>query len=259
MKGFILLLSLLAISACEYQTAFPDRFTDGIYSNINEELFTLPEPRGKVSVSVYSFRDKTGQYKPASENQLSTAVTQGASSMLISALNKSGWFSVHEREGLQNLLTERKLISATRRKLPKLSTSNLMLEGGIIAYESNVRTGGEAASYFGIGVGEQYRVDMVVVSLRAIDVYTGEIVAQVNSQEKILSREVRAGLVRFLKEPKLLELEGGYSYSEPRVLCVNSAIEKAVLKLISVGVKQGLWKTRDANEMSSEIWDKVYL
>ena len=67
--------------------------------------------------------------------------------MLISAMNDSGWFIPLEREGLQNILTERKIIRAALKKpntpsnnnaeLPSLLAANILLEGGIIAYESN--------------------------------------------------------------------------------------------------------------------------
>ena len=50
-------------------------------------LTGLPKPVKPVVVGVYKFRDQTGQYK-ASENgsNFSTAVTQGATSVLIKAL-----------------------------------------------------------------------------------------------------------------------------------------------------------------------------
>ena len=38
-----------------------------------------------------------------------TAVTQGASSMILKALEESKWFIPLEREGLSNLLNERKI------------------------------------------------------------------------------------------------------------------------------------------------------
>ena len=75
-------------------------------------MLNLPEPKGKVAVAVYGFRDQTGQYKPSPDSSFSTAVTQGASSILVRALKLSGWFTPVERENLQNLLTERKIVRA---------------------------------------------------------------------------------------------------------------------------------------------------
>ena len=113
-----------------------------------QDLSSLPEPAGKIITSVYAFQDQTGQYRPAPSSNFSTAVTQGATAMLNTALKDSGWFIPLEREGLQNLLTERKIIRAANKgsevsqSLPPLASASVLLEGGIIAYESNVRTGG---------------------------------------------------------------------------------------------------------------------
>ena len=114
------------------------------------ELKNLPTPAGSVAVSVYSFRDQTGQYKPqANVSSFSTAVTQGANSILVQALHESDWFTPVEREGLQNILTERKIVRASLKdkeeettQLPPLTTAKIILEGGIISYDSNVKTGG---------------------------------------------------------------------------------------------------------------------
>ncbi|MFP3353905.1 CsgG/HfaB family protein, partial [Pseudoalteromonas sp. SIMBA_153] len=114
--------------------------------------------------------DQTGQYKPqANVSSFSTAVTQGATSMLTQMLLESGWFLPMERENLQNLLTERKIHNSSKNKeLPPLSEARLLLEGGIISYDTNVSTGGIGAEYFGIGASELYREDQVSVYLRAV-------------------------------------------------------------------------------------------
>jgi hypothetical protein len=51
----------------------------------------LPKPKEPIVVGLYKFRDQTGQYK-ASENgnNFSTAVTQGATSILIKAKIQNG-------------------------------------------------------------------------------------------------------------------------------------------------------------------------
>ena len=64
------------------------------------------------------------------------------------ALHESDWFTPVEREGLQNILTERKIIRAAQAtnpnqgELPPLTTAKIILEGGIISYDTNVKTGG---------------------------------------------------------------------------------------------------------------------
>ena len=123
-------------------------------TKITKDLLRLPPPKGKVVAGVYALRDQTGQYKPAPDSSFSTAVSQGATSMLVKAMKDSGWFVPVERENLQNLLTERKIVRALETpqdkgnpaiQLPPLMPATVLIEGGIIAYETNVRTGGAGA------------------------------------------------------------------------------------------------------------------
>lgn len=227
------------------------------------DLLELPKPKGRVVVAVYGFRDQTGQYKPNPASSFSTSVTQGAASMLVDALQASGWFMVLEREGLQNILTERKIIRASQNKpnipaniqedLPSLYAANLLLEGGITAYDSNVRTGGVGARYLGIGVAQEYRVDQVSVSLRAVDVRTGQVFANVMTSKTIYSVGRNAGVFKFIEFEKLLEAEAGYTLNEPAQLCVLSAIESAVAHLVAQGVERRLWQLAEDQTVDSSL------
>ena len=50
-------------------------------------LERLPAPEGQIPIALYNFRDQTGQYKYQElVSSFSTAVTQGATSMLVKAL-----------------------------------------------------------------------------------------------------------------------------------------------------------------------------
>lgn len=228
-------------------------------SQIYGDLTSLPPPKGKIIASVFGFRDQTGQYKKSPASTFSTAVTQGASSMLIKALLDSNWFIPMEREGLQDLLTERKIIRAAYKKnningdLPPLTASNVLLEGGVIAYETNVKTGGIGAKYFGIGTSDLYRMDQVTVSLRAIDIRTGQILKSVFTTKTIFSHQLDAGVYRFIKFKRLLEAEAGFSRNEPAQLCVRDAIEAAVIHLIAQGVKDKIWQLADPNDIESPV------
>lgn len=212
-----------------------------------QDLVSLPNPAGKIFVSVYDFRDQTGQYRPAPASTFSTAVTQGAAAMLTGALADSGWFIPLERVGLQNLLTERRIIRAEFERfgqpdtLPSLRAASVMLEGGIIAYESNIRTGGAGAEYFGIGASGQYQVDQVTVNLRAVEISTGEVLANVTTTKTIYSKELRAGVYRFIDFRRLLEAEAGITTNEPVQMAVMAAIESAVIHLVARGVDNRLW------------------
>ncbi|WP_164976530.1 MULTISPECIES: CsgG/HfaB family protein [unclassified Idiomarina] len=213
-------------------------------SSMMMTLQKQPVPKSRIPVSVYAFRDQTGQYKPqANVSSFSTAVTQGATSMLTQMLLESGWFLPMERENLQNLLTERKIHNSSKDSdLPPLREARLLLEGGIISYDTNVSTGGIGAEYFGIGASELYREDQVSVYLRAVDVYTGQVLLSVSANKKVFSQELRAGLFRYVSLNRLAEFEGGYSTNEPVQLSVKQAMEKALVELIEKGQERGFWR-----------------
>ncbi len=221
-------------------------------------LASLPPPKGPIAVSVYNIKDQTGQYKPAPSNGFSTAVMQGATSVLVKALLDSKWFIPLEREGLQNLLTERKIIRAAkapnRKNIPTLVSAAMIIEGSIIAYDSNIRTGGAGARYLGIGLSQQYREDQVTINLRAVDVRTGRILHSVTSTKTIFSRQLDSGVFGYIRFGKLLELESGFSYNEPAQLCVMDAIESALIQLIVEGIKRGTWKLKNPKDINHPIF-----
>lgn len=227
------------------------------------ELKNLPEPREKIVVAVYKFRDQTGQYKPTeSGSSWSTAVTQGATSILLKSLEDSGWFVPIERENVGNLLNERKIIRSSRAQyntqggegqdpsLPPLLYAGVILEGGIISYDANVITGGAGLRYFGAGTSSQYRQDRVTVYLRAVSASNGKILKTVYTSKTILSQQLDAGLFQFVKFKRLLEAETGFTYNEPSEIAVTEAIEKAVLSLIIEGVDGGLWQPLEPRKMA---------
>lgn len=227
------------------------------------DLMQLPPPRGKIVASVYSFSDRTGQYRPAPASSFSTSVTQGGAALLNQALHDSGWFITLEREGLQNLLTERKIIRAAQKKpntpanndteLPSLLAANVLLEGGIIGYDTNTLTGGAGARFLGIGASDKYRMDQITVNLRAIDIRSGQILNNVSTTKTIYSREVQTGVFKFIEYKKLLELEAGTTTNEPVQLCVRTAIEAAVLHLIVDGIKTNTWALKDQKQTTHPI------
>lgn len=231
---------------------------------IKKTFVRLPEPKEKIVTAVYKFRDQTGQYKPSETGaNWSTAVTQGTTSILLTAIQESGWFIPIEREGLSNLLNERKIIRSSRANyakengnaqiLPPLLFAGLVLEGGVISYDANVITGGAGLKYFGAGASGQYRQDRVTVYLRAISTSNGQILKTVYTSKMILSQKIDASIFRFVKFKRLLEAEVGFTYNEPSEMAVKEAIEKAVESLIIEGVLEGLWNLKNPEDVNSEI------
>ncbi len=231
-------------------------------SEVYMDLRNLPKPRGKIVASIYSFRDLTGQYKPAPSSGFSTAVSQGSAALLLKAARDSGWFAAVEREGLQDLLTERKIIRAALKAknasadVPPLLGANILLEGGIVGYESNMKTGGAGAKYFGLGVSEQYRVDQVSVNLRVVDVNSGRVINSVTTTRSILSRSIQGGLFRFVRFKRLLEIEAGYTRNEPVQLCLVEAIQAAIIGIIVEGIEDKSWTLMNIADVSHPLIKK---
>lgn len=223
-------------------------------------LNQLPPPQRPVAIAVYGFTDQTGQFKPSAQGQtLSRAVTQGASSMLVKALQDAGsrnWFTVVERERLDNLLKERQIIGEMRKRylgeqevdpnaLPALLFAGVLLEGGIVGYDTNTVTGGAGAAFLGIGARTEYRQDTVTVYLRAVSVRTGEVLANVTASKTIASQALGASAFKFVAFRELLEAEAGITSNEPDQVALQQAIEKAVYGLVLEGVELDLWRFND--------------
>ena len=213
-----------------------------------------------ITIAVYDFTDQTGQRKPSTKfSQLSTAVTQGADVFVINALKSvSGgdWFQVIERKNLDNLVKERQLIRSTRdlydgeqeieNILKPLLFAGLIVEGGIVGYDSNTNSGGFGARYFGIGINDAYRVDQVTVAMRLISVQTGEILLTTNVTKTIASHSEGGDVFKFLDMgTKALEVETGVAVNEPVNYAIRTAIEYAVLNIIMDGEKEGFWKFKN--------------
>jgi curli production assembly/transport component CsgG len=219
-------------------------------------LAGLPPPRKALDVAVYEFPDLTGQAKPnPSFAEYSRAVTQGAADILVDVLTTAGggsWFHVAERNGLKDLVQERTLIENTRRAyqgnntpLPPVKFAGLLLEGGIVGYDSDFITGGAGARFFGIGDSVQYRSDVVTVNLRAVSVSTGEVLSSVTTTKQIFSYENEISGYGYTAPLHLLELDGGMSHNDPGQFAVREAIELAVYSLIMNGLKSHLWQLAD--------------
>jgi len=229
------------------------------------ELLELPPAEEKPIVAVYQFLDKTGQRK-AREGiaDFSTAVTQGGPELVIDALKTAGngtWFRVVERNGLDNLVRERQIIRSARQdfaqqngedsfqELNPLLFAGMIIEGGVIGYDTNIQTGGRGARTLGIGYAKQYRQDVVTVSMRAVSVLTGEVLLNVQTRKTILSYGGGGDIFRFIEQgTQLIEYEDGVGNNESVTYAVRTAIEAAVLELIIQGHDRGFWQIEGYNE-----------
>ena len=261
-KPTIILLLVFLFSSCAAYFNQPVGIEKAIYGEntpATSSLLKLPKPKEPVVVGVYKFKDQTGQYKAIEQGStFSTAVTQGATSILIKALGDSKWFVPIERENLGNLLNERNIIRSTRQEyasdsktaenqLTPLLFAGVLLEGGIISYDSNIITGGFGARYFGTGASTRYRQDRISIYLRLVSTSNGKILNTVYVSKTILSQSVDANLFKYVNIRRLLEVETGFTRNEPIQLAVTEAIEKAVEGLIVDGIKDNLWEVDATN------------
>ena len=224
-------------------------------NKLQKEFDTIPPPAGrKVSVAVYQFADKTGQRKPqANVASFSTAVTQGAEVFLIKALQDVGngqWFDVVERTNIDALTKERLIIRQMReayegkdaKPLMPMQFAGIIMEGGIIGYDSGSESGGAAYRFLGIGPSTLYSKDTVTVSLRAISVNTGKVLAAVHVTKIVYSTSDSVAVLKFLNNnTQAFEAETGLTINEPGTLAVKATVEAAVVELIKEGEKKGVW------------------
>jgi curli production assembly/transport component CsgG len=260
MRRFLILFLAITLTGCA-QIHMDLAKEDPIALKPRENLLAkLPELDGPpMTVAVYGFKDLTGQKKASSNLALfSTAVTQGAEVFLIKGLQDSKkWFRVVERVGLDNLIKERQLIRNQRevyegkdaKPLKPLTVAGVILEGGIIGYDSNIRSGGNGARFLGIGGSQQYRVDEIVISLRMVSISSGEVLLNVAVSKTIYSTQHNVSVLRFVDQgTRSLELESGAALNEPTTYAVRVAIEQAVYELIVEGEKKGLWRFQSTNK-----------
>jgi len=263
MKALLGILLLAVMTGC---TSIPDRVPldnpPTLQSSpIPERMSAVPPIDGKkITIAVYSFGDKTGQRKPADNiANLSSAVTQGAEVWVIKALQEVGggtWFDVVERVGMDNLIKERQLIRNTREVYEKnldngptplkpMVFAGLILEGGVVGYDSNVAMGGVGARYLGIGAQTEYRVDTVTVVMRLVSVSTGRVLMSIATEKTIASHRSGADIFKFFDMgTRLVESEAGFSVNEPVNYAVRAAIEAGIVELVYEGERKEFWSFR---------------
>lgn len=270
MKQLLVSLAVITLlSGCATGSAVREKLTgnqfdapvveNSKYLKTDENKLAAPAG-GPITIAVYGFRDMTGQRKSLPNiASLSSAVTQGAENYLIKSLQEVGnarWFRVVERVGLENLIKERQMIRSMREQyqgkdatpLPPMLFAGVIVEGGIVGYDSNTITGGNGMRLFGIGASTQYQSDTVTVTLRTVSVSTGEILTTVTITKTVLSYMDKITVLRFMDDgtplgagTKAVEGEFGGSINESINKAVDVAVQAAVVNTIKEGARKGHW------------------
>ena len=260
-------ITLLLITGCASVPMYNDSCTKGFAKEFGEckeapeivqlptyeKLLNFPPAEQMPVVAVYNFKDLTGQRKRRDNlADFSTAVTQGATELLIDALKTAGkgtWFRVVERHGIDHLVRERQIVRSTREEnedgkgIQPLLFAGIIFEGGIIGYDTNIESGGRGARTLGIGHSTSYRRDVVTVSLRGISTLTGEILLNVQTKKTILSVGGGFDVFKFVDmDTQLIEIEDGVADNESVTVATRAAIEAAVVAIIEQGDERGYWK-----------------
>lgn len=272
MRSLLLILVAVVMAGCAVvQKAGYEHQPEVAPVKMQKEFDALPPPDGKkLFVAVYSFTDKTGQRRPqVGVASLSTAVTQGGEVFLIKALQDVGrgeWFDVVERVGIDALIKERTLIRQMReayegpqaKPLMPLQFAGIIMEGGIIGYDAGTESGGAAYRFLGIGPQTQYSKDTVTVSLRAVSVNTGKVLAAVTVTKIVYSTADSVAVLKYIDNKNIgsqifggaggntvnssiFEAETGLTINEPGTLAVKATVEAAVVELIKEGQRKGVW------------------
>jgi len=281
MKKILLLSAVLAmLSGCAVtqKVGLLEEKPKPIKNEMIKELDSIPPPaKGKLTVAVYSFQDKTGQRKATpGVASFSTAVTQGGDALLIRALqdvSHGTWFDVVERGGLDNLTKERLIITQMRQayegdkaqKLMPLQFAGMIIEGGIIGYDSGLESGGVGYNFLGIGPSTQYSKDVITISLRAVSVNTGKILASVTVTKVVYSTGDAiaifksidpGGIGSIVKQigasntgsqsaiAGIFQFESGITINEAITIALKAAVESAVVELLKEGERKGVWEFR---------------
>jgi len=260
-KLFGMILASMLLAGCTVETNTKERIeelsepAEIITRKRSNDLVNLPKLDGpRIPIAVYRFPDLTGQRKPATNfASLSSAVTQGGEVFLYKALQDAGkgeWFQVIERSALENLVKERQLIRSQRelyekeqaKPLTPLIVAGIMLDGGVVGYDSNIGTGGIGARLLGVGAQQEYRKDEITVVLRLISVNTGEVLLSTGASKTVLSTGAGANVFKFIDVgTKSVEFEAGSTINEPTTYAVRIAIEAAVTDMVREGAKKKLW------------------
>jgi curli production assembly/transport component CsgG len=264
MKKTLLALAMISLmSGCAITQKMGVEYKPEVaQTKLQKEFDSIQPPNSsKITVAVYSFKDMTGQRKAVSNYaSFSTAVTQGAEPFLIKALQDVGygqWFDVVERVSVDNLVKERTIIQQMRtqyegkdaRPLAPLQFAGIIMEGGIIGYDSSTESGGAAYRWLGIGPQTQYSKDIVTISLRAVSVSTGKVLATVTVTKTVYSTaDSFAMLKAFQDGTQLFEAETGLTINEPGTLAIKTSVEAAVVELIREGERKGIWEYRKPKE-----------
>jgi curli production assembly/transport component CsgG len=281
-------LALLGLSACSHLPPVNDPPAHvaviGSLAKTSPMLAQLPPAPRQITVAVYDFPDLTGQRKPtppgAVVSELSTAVTQGASSIMIEALKAAGsgtYFNVVDRTRDADQVRERSVIadstgspsnkpdkkadgkagsSAANANIRRLRPAEYIINGGLVAFERSVLISNSSLAILGIGGSKSVIRNYVSVTMRMVRADTAEVVASVTAYRSVdtdtagISSHSRASnglfpdtlLTKYPSPSDYLEADFSGTRNEMTQIAIREAIEAGLIELIDRGNQMALWQ-----------------
>ncbi len=205
-------------------------------TDMNDYLKSLPHPRQKIPVAIYDLNDRTGQYLEMDDySSHSTAISQGATDMLINALLNSEQYIIADRSILNQFMTEqdlkrKKQIGFNSQKpfqLNQLRESKYIITGSITEY-GIMDTGGTKLKVDGKGFNTEGVIAYAALDLRIVNSFTNEVEYTIALKDGIKGEKKGLDVFSFLGDDYMVDLETGTGWQEPINLVVRRLIEAAV-------------------------------
>jgi curli production assembly/transport component CsgG len=254
LKAIFAIPCFTALVACTGPTQFEVKPPDLKEQSAASVLAELPEPKTPaLIVGVYSFNDQTGQRanteQPVAE--LSTAVPQGLSSLLVQELTRVGdgkYFRVVERERVDDLLNERRVVAAmlgddAENELQSLLLPGILLTGGAVSYDRLVMQKFGGVGFASVNARSEVISDRVGIVVRAVSVQTGEVVESVYVSKEVLSQVSGINGLSIIGSD-VAAAEFGIAKNEPVSLAVRMAIAAAVNEVVLRGLDRDWWEVK---------------
>ncbi|MDX1668436.1 MAG: CsgG/HfaB family protein, partial [Limnobacter sp.] len=196
-------------------------------------------PHGETRFAVGRVSDFTGKEDLTNGKRL----TQGASLMVISALNRAGASLVErfdtsisdmELKYSDNKLITDNLVTQEYRRLMSgsLPGSDYHVVGGITEVNYNIRSGSFDSSVRFVALGARYFVMNIAVDLRLVNTKTLEVVNNQSLQKQIIGTELSSGFFRIFSEGTV-DLAASERTQEPIQRGIRMVLEQAVFNMLN--------------------------
>ena len=242
----------VALGACaniqDAETSKPDISNQSLSGVLSE----LPQVKSDpLIVGVYSIPDQTGQRAlSAGQTTMSSAIPQGLTALLVQELTNVGegaYFRVVERENIDDLLNERRIVASTLGESAELNLQPLLLPGVLltgsaVSYDRKVYQNFAGIGAASINLQKDVYVDRVGFVLRATSVQTGEVLESIYVSKEVRSQVSGLTGLKIIDED-MAGAEIGSAANEPTSIAVRKAIAAAVNELSLRGIERGWWKT----------------